>query len=247
MTSTLSTSLDSCPRCGYVLDQPPAPVPLPTLPPPTVLPPVTTYAGTFPAPPPAAAATSGLTMPSVPKILLGLGATCLLVAAAIFLAVAWSWLGVDGRTMVLVALTVTTGLAGRGLARRDLGVAAEALTVVSLGLVVLDVLGARTAGWLETSDQVFVAVAARRCCSSRWRCACPGPGSSRRRWPRRSGWGCWSSARRPMATPRSWRPSRWAPSSAWHCSAAASAPSCSPGPRAAAQSWRGCRSRRWRR
>ncbi len=158
MTSTLSTSLDCCPRCGYVLDQPPAPVPLPTLPPPTVPPPVTTYAETYPARPPAAAATSGMTMPSVPKILLGLGATCLLVAAAIFLAVAWSWLGVDGRTMVLVGLTVATGLAGRWLARRDLGVAAEALTVVSLGLVVLDVLGARTAGWLETSDQVFVAV-----------------------------------------------------------------------------------------
>jgi hypothetical protein len=95
----------------------------------------------------------------VPKILLGLGATCLLVAAVIFLAVAWSWLGVGGRTAVLVGLTVTTALAGQWLARRDLGVAAEALTTVALGLVVLDVFGADDAGWLETpSDETFLVV-----------------------------------------------------------------------------------------
>jgi len=44
---------------------------------------------------------------SVPKILLSLGALCLLVAAVTFLAVAWQWLGVGGRTVVLVALTGT--------------------------------------------------------------------------------------------------------------------------------------------
>src|SRR4051794_20445068 len=153
MTSTLHSSLDSCPRCGYALDQPDAPVPL--LPPP---PPVTTYAESYPAPAPAPAASSGLSMPSVPKILLGLGATCLLVAAAIFLAVAWSWLGVGGRTAVLVGLTVATGLAGQWLARRDLGVAAEALTVVSLGLVVLDVVGARSAHWIDASGNDLGAV-----------------------------------------------------------------------------------------
>src|SRR3954469_17793295 len=43
--------------------------------------------------------------PSVPRILLSLGALCLLVAAVIFLAYAWRWLGVGGRTGVLVALT----------------------------------------------------------------------------------------------------------------------------------------------
>jgi hypothetical protein len=93
----------------------------------------------------------------VPKILLGLGATCLLVAAVIFLAVAWSWLGVGGRTAVLVGLTVTTALAGQWLAHRDLGVAAEALTTVALGLVVLDVFGAENAGWLGTpTDEWFL-------------------------------------------------------------------------------------------
>ena len=44
------------------------------------------------APRPPAPAT-GLSAASVPRILLGLGATCLLVAAVIFLAVAWTWLG----------------------------------------------------------------------------------------------------------------------------------------------------------
>jgi hypothetical protein len=92
----------------------------------------------------------GLRGASVPKILLGLGATCLLVAAVIFLAVAWSWLGVGGRTVVLVALTATTGTLGTVLGRRGLRVAAEALTTVALGLLVLDVLGADEAGWFGT-------------------------------------------------------------------------------------------------
>ncbi len=95
----------------------------------------------------------------MPKILLGLGATCLLVAAVIFLAVAWSWLGIGGRTAVLVALTATAGLAGQLLARRNLGVAAEAFTTVALGLVVLDLVGAESAGWLEPPTfEAFMAV-----------------------------------------------------------------------------------------
>jgi hypothetical protein len=98
--------------------------------------------------PPPAPHTRRLSAASVPKILLGLGATCLLVAAVIFLAVAWSWLGVGARTVVLVGLTAATALAGQWLARRDLGVAAQALTAVALGLVALDLAGAWEAGWL---------------------------------------------------------------------------------------------------
>ncbi len=89
---------------------------------------------------------------SVPRILLTLGALCLLVAAITFLAFAWSWLGVGGRTVVLVALTG----AGLGLSvtllRRGLRMASESLAVVGLGLVALDVVGARHAGWLGTID-----------------------------------------------------------------------------------------------
>lgn len=91
---------------------------------------------------------TGVRTASVPKILLGLGATCLLVAAVIFLAVAWSWLGVGGRTAVLVTLTVVAGAVGAWLGRRGLRVAGESLTVVGLGLLVLDVVGAESAGWL---------------------------------------------------------------------------------------------------
>ena len=90
----------------------------------------------------------GLRAATVPQILLGLGATCLLVAAVIFLAVAWSWLGIEGRTTVLVALTAISGGTGVWLAGRGLRVAGEALTVVALGLLTLDVVGADSAGWL---------------------------------------------------------------------------------------------------
>ncbi len=96
----------------------------------------------------ATAGPAGLRGSSVPRVLLGLGAACLLVAAVAFLAVAWSWLGVEGRTAVLLALTGSAASAAVVLARRPLPVAAEALSTVTLGLVALDVLGARDSGWL---------------------------------------------------------------------------------------------------
>ena len=95
---------------------------------------------------------TGLRTASVPAILLGLGALCLLVAAITFLAVAWSWMGVGGRTGVLVGLTVAAAGAGVVLGRRGLRVAAESLTTVALGLVALDVVGAINAGWLGSPD-----------------------------------------------------------------------------------------------
>lgn len=95
---------------------------------------------------------TGLRTASVPAILLGLGALCLLVAAVTFLAVAWSWLGVGGRTAVLVGLTAASATASLVLERRRLRLAAESLTAVSLGLVALDVVGAINAGWLGTPD-----------------------------------------------------------------------------------------------
>ena len=59
----------------------------------------------------------------MPRILLGLGVLCLLVAAVTFLAVAWSWLGVGGRTVVLLLLTATSGGLSVWLSRRDLRLA----------------------------------------------------------------------------------------------------------------------------
>jgi hypothetical protein len=86
--------------------------------------------------------------PSVPRILLSLGALCLLVAAVIFLAYAWRWLGVGGRTGVLVALTGVSLGTSVAVLRRGLVTAAESLSVIGLGLVAIDVVGARHAGWL---------------------------------------------------------------------------------------------------
>ncbi len=90
---------------------------------------------------------------SVPKILLSVGALCVLVAAVVFLAVTWSLLGITGRTLVLVGMTaaaaaLTTWVAGRGLRG-----AVEALGLVTLGLATLDVLGARSAGWLGSPTE----------------------------------------------------------------------------------------------
>jgi hypothetical protein len=97
--------------------------------------------------PPPGDVPTGLTTASVPRILLGLGALCLLVAALVFLAVAWSAMGVGGRTATLLGFTaVAAGLTAWG-ARRDLRAAVESLGVVTLGLLAFDLVGAREAGW----------------------------------------------------------------------------------------------------
>ena len=111
------------------------------------------------APAPARARSRGLSAASVPKILLGLGALCLLVAAVTFLAVAWSWLGVGGRTTVLVALTLLAGALGSWLARRGLQIAGESLTSVAFGLLALDVVGADNAGWFGDLSSSGLAIA----------------------------------------------------------------------------------------
>ncbi len=101
---------------------------------------------------------------SVQRILLGLGALCLLVAALTFLIVAWSFLGVGGRTAVLVALTLAAASLGWLLARRGLRTAAEALLSVAFGLLALDLFGADDAGWFSplfgdlTTSGVFLLV-----------------------------------------------------------------------------------------
>ncbi|GAA1547568.1 SCO7613 C-terminal domain-containing membrane protein [Nocardioides humi] len=103
-----------------------------------------------PPPPPGPVPPSpvGVSFASVPKILLGLGAFCLLVAAVIFLAVSWSSLGVGGRTAVLAGLTLAAGASALLLHRAGLRIAGESLVVVALGLLALDVIGAGAAGWL---------------------------------------------------------------------------------------------------
>ena len=118
-----------------------------------------------PSPAPGAAvppsrARATLSAASIPQILLGLGALCLVVAAVVFLAVAWAALGIDGRTGVLVASTGVAAAVARVLARRRLAVGTEAFAAVALGLVALDLGGAWRAGWLgDLAEATFLVLA----------------------------------------------------------------------------------------
>ena len=116
----------------------------------------------YPAPAPSTPRRTGVRAASVPAVLLSLGALCLLVAAVTFLAVAWSWLGIGGRTGVLLALTAGTAGGGAWAAHRGLRTAGESLSAVALGLLALDVLGAEAAGWLAGASgaQTLAAVGA---------------------------------------------------------------------------------------
>ncbi len=112
-------------------------------------------AGPMPAAPASAYPTrarTGVGVAAVPKILLGLGAMCLLVAAIVFLAVSWSILGVGGRTAVLLTLTAAATGGSLLLNRFRLRIAAESMSVVALGMLGLDVLGANAAGWFGDSS-----------------------------------------------------------------------------------------------
>ncbi|MEN8708072.1 MAG: zinc ribbon domain-containing protein [Nocardioides marinisabuli] len=143
----------SCPRCGLPLRDPLADELLATLRRADELlvrlrasaVPGAPAAGPGPAP---ASRRRRLSQATVPQLLLALGAACLLVAAVVFLAVAWSSLGVAGRTAVLLVLTLSAGGGSLLLRRHDLAAAAEAVAAVALGLVVLDVLGAAESGWV---------------------------------------------------------------------------------------------------
>lgn len=104
------------------------------------------------APVGAVTARSRLSGASVPRILLGLGALCLVVAALVFMAVTWARLGVGGRTIVLLVATAVAGAASTWTRRRSLPAASEALTVVTVALAALDAFGAVDAGWLGDLD-----------------------------------------------------------------------------------------------
>ncbi|GAA3834989.1 hypothetical protein GCM10022242_39990 [Nocardioides panacisoli] len=181
--SDLTRGVDACPTCGLVLRHPLAvelfgtlhhaddlvaalrvasttpagPVPAQAAAPaPSAAPPGLPVVPPLPPLPPVR---SGIGFGWVPKILLGLGALFLLVAAITFLAVAWSHLGVGGRTAVLLAFTGAAGAAALLLHRFDLRVAGESLIVVALGLLGLDVVGAGTAGWFGHHSNATIATA----------------------------------------------------------------------------------------
>ena len=136
-----------------------APVPAPAAVATTPVPGAPVPATVLPAPAVAhdARRPGGLSAASVPKILLALGAGCVLVAALVFLAVTWSVMGVGGRTATLVVFTAATGALAAWMAHRDLRAAAEALALVSFGLLTLDLVGADNAGWFgDLSTEAFL-------------------------------------------------------------------------------------------
>lgn len=122
--------------------------PFPATPPSTPLAPagLPPYAGTQPAPPlPPRARRRGLSSASVPVVLLSLGGLCLLVFAAIFLGVAWDVLGLWGRSLVILGVTVVLGASAVAVTVKGLRASAETLWVVTGVMLAFDVYAASAA------------------------------------------------------------------------------------------------------
>jgi hypothetical protein len=75
---------------------------------------------------------------SMQNLLLWLGATLVSIAALLFVAYAWSRLGLGGRTAVMAGVTAAFGIAGHTFAKRGLASTAESLTSVALVLTIID-------------------------------------------------------------------------------------------------------------
>jgi hypothetical protein len=119
----------------------------------------------LPTAPPATPTTrpTGPVLPSasVPLVLLTLGGLCLLVAAIVFVAVAWSSLGLAAKTAILLVVTGLFGAGAVAVTRRDLRFAAETLWVVVAGMTALDfaaAYGADLAGLSRIGDRHAVGV-----------------------------------------------------------------------------------------
>lgn len=80
------------------------------------------------------------------QVLLAVGALLVLVAASVFLAVAWEVLGVGGQVAVMAVVTLIAGGSSVVLARRGLHASAEALAVLAVALALVD---AAAAHWLD--------------------------------------------------------------------------------------------------
>jgi hypothetical protein len=110
-------------------------------------------------PPPRSSDTGG--RPTVPVVLLGLGALCVLVAAAVFVGVAWGSLGLGGRAAVLAAATGLLAAVAGALTRRRLWLGAGAVWSVVHLVLALDLFAARSAdlaGLGTLSDRSAIAV-----------------------------------------------------------------------------------------
>jgi hypothetical protein len=97
---------------------------------------------------------------SAQNTLLGLGAMLLAAAGLVFAAVTYSHLGVAGRAIVLLLLTLLAGAGASELSRRRLPSSAEAVGAVTLVLAVVDAWAVRRAGVGSSVDTASYAAAA---------------------------------------------------------------------------------------
>ncbi len=102
----------------------------------------------LPAPLPAPPRSTGVPASSVPVVLLTLGGLCLMVFALIFVGVAWSLLGLLGRTVVLLGVTAALGGVAGLLTRRGLRASAEAMWLITAGMLTVDLYAAESSGLL---------------------------------------------------------------------------------------------------
>jgi hypothetical protein len=104
--------------------------------------------GLRPAPPRAAAGPGPHGRRGWPaqQVLLSVGALLIVIAASVFLAVAWDVLGVGGQVAVMAVVTVIAGGSSVMLARRGLHASAEAVAVLAVALALVDAAAAR---WLN--------------------------------------------------------------------------------------------------
>lgn len=85
---------------------------------------------------------------SVAAVLLGLGALLVVVAAFVFLAVAWGRLSLGGRALLLAGMTALAATVAALISRRGLRASAEAAWAVALAMLALDLAAARGTGLL---------------------------------------------------------------------------------------------------
>ncbi|MBW6433813.1 hypothetical protein KZ829_08695 [Actinoplanes hulinensis] len=118
---------------------------------------VTTPPPSFTPPPPAEPRLSTLT---VQNVLFTLGGLLLVVAAAVFTAVAWAQVGVTGRALLLAGATVAVLAVPPFAVRRGLTSAAETLAAVGLLMILLDGYAAWAVDFLRVRDLQPTAYAA---------------------------------------------------------------------------------------
>lgn len=86
------------------------------------------------------------------QVLLGVGVLLVLVAALVFIAVAWDRIGVVGQVLAMAILTGVTAYGAMRLSRHHLDSSAEAMATLTGGLLLLDVSAARSLGLGSLED-----------------------------------------------------------------------------------------------